>query len=474
MKKLIFSMLLATASTTVAMAQQDGTLRLTLDDAINIALSENPTIKVADQEITKQEYAKKGTLANLLPSVDFSAAFNRAIKQQVVYMGGDMGGLGSLGSNSSTDGEGSDNKAEASSEAANKGFKMGRTNTWSLGFSGSMPLINAQLWKQLKLSADEVEMAVEKARSSRLSMVSQVRQSFYGVLLAEASHQAIKENYDNAQQKYTDIKQKYEHGLSSEYDLIRAEVAVKNVEPNLLDAENSITLAKWRLKALIGIDLDTDITLADSLENYTDTLYAEYPKVDTTMVAGSSAMRQLDIQGRELLKARDIAKAAYYPTLNLSLSYQWNAMANDFKFKNYMWNPYSVLAVQLNIPLLSFGRRHYSLQQTKVQISQLQLTRIDTERSLMLGVRQYSDKMLTGIKQYDSANEGVSLARKGYDIATKRYDTGAGTLLEVNDSQLALTQAQLSRSQAIYNFLVAKAQLDETMGIDYTPTSENK
>ena len=197
-------------------------------------------------------------------------------------------------------------------------------------------------------------------------------------------------------------------------------------------------------------------------------------KVDTTMVAGSSAMRQLDIQGRELLKARDIAKAAYYPTLNLSLSYQWNAMANDFKFKNYMWNPYSVLAVQLNIPLLSFGRRHYSLQQTKVQISQLQLTRIDTERSLMLGVRQYSDKMLTGIKQYDSANEGVSLARKGYDIATKRYDTGAGTLLEVNDSQLALTQAQLSRSQAIYNFLVAKAQLDETMGIDYTPTSENK
>lgn len=108
------------------------------------------------------------------------------------------------------------------------------------------------------------------------------------------------------------------------------------------------------------------------------------------------------------------------------------------------------------------------MKQTKVQIDQLALTRLDTERNLMVDVRQSVDKMRTGIRQYESACKSVDQARKGYDIAVKRYDTGAGTLLEVNDSQLALTQSQLNRSQAVYSYLVAQAQLDETLGTEYT------
>lgn len=139
----------------------------------------------------------------------------------------------------------------------------------------------------MSISSDEVELAVEKSRQSRQSMVSQVRQAYYAVLLAQASHNALQENYDNAKKKYTDIEQKYGQGLSSEYDLIRADVAVKNVEPSLLDADNSIVLAKWRLKALTGMDLDTDIECVGSLNDYADKLCADYMSVDTTMLAGN-------------------------------------------------------------------------------------------------------------------------------------------------------------------------------------------
>ena len=442
---------MALASTAVAQ-----TTTLTLDDAVRIALSDNPTVKVADSEITKQEYAKKGTLANLMPTLDFSAGYNRTLKKQVMYMG-DMKGFGG----------GSSEGTEAAS-AMRDGIKVGMDNTWSAGFALSLPLVNAQLWKQLSISADDVELAVEKSRQSRISMVSQVKQAYYAVMLAEASRDALKENYDNAKKKYDDINQKYQQGLSSEYDLIRADVAVKNVEPSLFDAENSIVLAKWRLKALIGVDLDMSIDCTGSLNDYTDRLYDGYMKVDTTMLAQNSSLRQIDLQQRQLLKSRDVAKSAYYPTLNLSFAYQWNAMANDFRFKDYRWNPYSTLGLSLNIPIFSGGRRYNSLKQTKVQIDQLALTRLDTERNLMVGVRQSVDKMRTGIRQYESACKSVDQARKGYDIAVKRYDTGAGTLLEVNDSQLALTQSQLNRSQAVYSYLVAQAQLDETLGTEYT------
>ena len=410
----------------VAAAESDSTLNLTLDEAIEIALSDNPTVQVADWEITKQEYAKKGSLAELFPTIDFSATYNRTIQKQVMYMGGDdMPGMG--------EGE------------MSEGIKVGRNNVWSAGFSATLPIISAQLWKQLAISADEVELAVEKSRSSKLSMVSQVRQAFYGVLLAKDSYVTFKENYDNAMSNYVDIKQKYEQGLSSEYDLIRADVSVKNAEPSMFDAENAIVLAEWQLKALIGVDLALDIDCAGSLGDYEGDLYADYLSVDTTMVAGNSSLRQLDLQHQQLVETRKQAQAAYYPTLDLTFSYQWNAMAEDFKFKDYRWNPYSMLGLTLNIPIFSGGKRYNTLKQTKVQIEQLSLTRYDTQ----------------------SAAKGIEQARKGYEIAEKRYATGAGTLLEINDSQLALTQAQMNRSQSIYDFLVAKAMLDETMGTDY-------
>lgn len=457
MRKTVFRriVLLLAVGAVSASAQQTApsgaALDLTLESAIEIALSENPTVRVAEHEIEKQEYAKKGTLASLFPTVDFTANYSRAVQKQMMYLGGGMPGGGS---------------GEESGGGMPDGIKIGRNNTWAAGFSAAMPIINAQLWKQLGLSADEVELAVEKSRSSRLSMVSQVRQAYYGVLLAEDSYDVFKESYGNSLKKYIDIKQKFEQGRVSEYDLIRADVAVKNIEPSLLDAQNAVMLAKWRLKALIGVDLNMEVNCAGKLSDYEDKLYADYMEVDTTMVAGNSTLRQLDVQRKQLSKARKIAQAAYYPTLNMAFSYQWNAMSENFKFKDYRWNPYSTLALSLNIPIFSGGKRYHNLKQTGVQMKQLELSRYDAERNLTVAVRQYVDKMKTGILQYRSASQGEELARKGYDIAVKRYDTGAGTLIEINDSQLALTQAQLNRNQAVYGFLVAKAMLDETMGVE--------
>lgn len=427
-------------------ASSDSTVYLNLDKAIEIALDSSPIVKVADKEITKQEYSKKGVLANLFPTLDFSANYNRTIKKQVMYMGGSMPGMEGGG---------------------DTGFEVGRSNTWSAGFAASMPIVSATLWQQLSVSSDAVELAVEQSRSSKLSMVSQVKQAYYGVLLANDSYTVFKETYDNAMENYVDIKRKYDQGLASEYDLIRADVSVKNAEPSMYDAQNSIVLAKWRLKALMGVDLDMLIECEGNLMDYVDSLYADYMSVDTTMIAGNSSLRQLDIQHSQLVKSKKIAQAAYYPSLNLSFSHQWMAMSDNFKFGDYRWNPYTTLGVSLNIPIFSGGSRYSNVKQSKIQLEQLELNRIDTERNLMVAVRQYVDQMKTSIKQYQASSDGVSQAKKGYDIAVKRYDTGAGTLLEINDSQLALTVSQNNRNQAIYSFLVAKASLDETLGTDY-------
>ena len=135
---------------------------LSLEDAIRVALSENVSVKVADKEVERTGYARKGTYASLLPQVSGSGSYQRTIKKQVMYMDFDIGG--------SEGGSGGGSSA---------GFEVGRWNTWSAGITASMPIINVQLWENLRVSGQSVELAVEKARSSRLEAVNQVKQAYF-------------------------------------------------------------------------------------------------------------------------------------------------------------------------------------------------------------------------------------------------------------------------------------------------------
>ncbi len=442
---LILCLLLATPLLTQATepAGQQPSLQLTLSDALEIALNENLTVRIAGEEIRRQEYARKGTYADLFPQIDFVGDYQYAIRKQTMYM--DLGSAGDA------------------EEESSGGIQVGRDHTWSAGFTAPVPVVSASLWKSLKISGYDVELAVEKARSSRIEMRNQVKQAFYSVLFAGESVNVFREAYDNALRNYQDIEAKFEQGLESEYDLIRADVNVKNAEPDLYNAENSLELAHWRLKALIGIDLERPIECVGSFAEYETNLYGSFLATDT-LLNDNSDLRQLDIQYNQLKKTKEMQIAEYYPTLDASFSYLWNAMANDFRFKNYRWDPYAFVGVSLKVPLFSGGKRYNQVKQTSIGIRQMEWQRDEIQRNLRVTLKQYHDEMNTSIKQYHAARKGVEQAEKGYYISVKRYDTGDGTLLEINDSQLSLTNARLNLNQSVYNFLIARAELEKTLG----------
>ena len=252
-------------------------------------------------------------------------------------------------------------------------------------------------------------------------------------------------------------------GKVAGYDLIRANVTVKNSEPNMLQAENALVLAKWQLKALLGMDLDINIECEGQLTDFEKDLFGDFLSTDTTL-ANNTDLKQMDLQAKQLEKTLTMQKFDYLPTLSLTGLYQWTAMNNDFKFKDYMWNPYSMVGVSLSIPIFSGGSKFYKIKQTRNSIEQLSLQREDTQRNLQLAIKQYIDNMNTCVKRFDASQKGVEQAERGYMISQKRYDTGAGTLLEMNDSELALTQAKLNFNQAIYDYMVAKADLEKVLG----------
>lgn len=427
--KLVMALVGAIVLVTPLRAQD--TLQLTLDKALEIALSESLTLKVADMEIKKSEYAKKGTYSALFPQIDFSFNYQRSIKKQTMYMG-------------------------------DQSFQIGRNNTWSTGFSAAMPLVNVSLWKSLQITGMNVELAIEKAKSSKEDLIDQVQQAFYTALLAKDSYNVYKENYDNAVRNYEEVKSKYANDRTSKFEVIRSEVTMQNAETSVYDSQNSIILAEWKLKALLGIDLQIPIVCLGNLIDYKETL-AEYVDPNAS-IENNSTIKQLEIQERILEKTYKMQIAKYYPTLNLSLNYQWMAMSENFKFSQYIWSPYSTGAIGITIPIFSGGKRYHDVKQAKVQMEQLALQKEDAIRNLEVGVKQAVNSMETCLKQYNAANKSLEGAQLGYEIALKRYEIGSGTLLELQDSQLALLRSKLTLNQAIYSYMMAKSSLEKVLG----------
>lgn len=434
---------------------------ISIEQALEIALSENASVKVADMEVLRTGYARKGSYASLFPQIDGNAAYQRTIKKQVMYMDFDMPGMGG--------GEGdSSSSSSSSSSAAASGFEVGRWNTWSAGVSASMPLVNAQLWQSLKISDMDVELAVEKARSSKLEMVKQVKQAYFACLLAKEAFGVYKSVYENALSNLEQTQRKYNAQKASELDLARAKTSLANAIPNVFDAENSVVLSLWQLKAVMGVDLSEEIDVDGTLLDYDDELLEVSVCMEQPDLSGNSSLRQLDIQAQQLAASIKAQEYASLPSIALSFSYSMNAMTNDFKFNTYRWSPYSYVGLSLQVPIFAGGKRANAVRQARVQADELAVQAQETERQLRIAIRQCLNTMDTAVKSYSSALSAVESAAKAYDIASKSYSVGKNTLTDLNDAQLALTQARLTSSQAVYNYLVAKANLESHIGADFT------
>lgn len=418
--------------------------KITLDEAIEIALSESNTIKIADMTIEKTGYAKKGAYSALYPNISATGNYQRTLKKQVMVM--EMGG-------------------QAMS------IEVGTSNNVTAGVTAAMPLVNAQLWQSLKLSAIDVELAIEQARSSKISLVSQVKQSFYAVLLAKEAYKVYKDVYDNAQKNFEDIEKKYSVGKASEFEYLRAKVNVNNAEPEVFSAENAVVLAIWQLKAIMGIDLATELDIEGQLSDYTEELLASaLNTTDTVSFENNTNLLQLRLQDKMLSHTIKMTKFQYIPTLSAQFAYNYNAMGNTFDMN---WNPYSVVALSLNIPIFDGFSKRNNIRQYKKTQDILRLNIEDTERNLNIALENYRDKMNTSVKRFTAAEATLEMAQKSYNISEKMYELGKATLVELNDAQLALTQAQLTMSQAIYQFMTNKAAIDELMGVEYIIEEEN-
>ena len=467
---------------------------LSLEDALKIALSENTSVKVADMEIERQQYARKGSYAALLPQVSASGMYSYALKKQKVYFGSDKqdddgesssgGGMAGMMASLMSPimyyieqlyaGTGvpfvpyvDPNQGQQGSGGSSEPMEMGRTHSVTFGLSAQMPVVNFQLWESLRLTGDQVELAVEQARESRLGTVASVKQAFYGILFAKEAYKVYNSVYENAVENFRLTEMRYNAAKASELDLTRAKANVAAAIPNLYNAENSVELALWQLKAVMGVDLDRNIDIAGTLEEYAGQMFSDIAEGERASLDGNSQLRQLAQQAEMLSRQIRMQQYAYLPTLALTFSYSYLTQSDIFNLSQWKWFPSSTVGLSLSIPIFSGGQRYHAIKQTRVQADELDLQRENAERQLRIGIRQSLGTMDTAMRTYDASKEALTSAEKAYDIAVKSYQLGKSTLTDLNNVELTLTQSRLAVSQAIYNFVIAKAGLEQTLGYDF-------
>ena len=397
-------------------------MRLTLPQALDLALSENPTVKVAEMEVQRYDYVKRQTWGNLLPQISASGSYTRSIVKS------EMRG----------------------------GISFGADNTFAVQGDLSLPLFAPSVYRTLKMNDAQMATAVEAARASRIDLTAEVKKAFYNILLAEQSVQ-------------------YKHGLASEYDLLTAQVQLSNLKPTILQTENSIKLAKLMLKMYLSIPEDVEIEVVGELDALRDDVLAGTDGL-TTDVTDNSDLRSLELQEEVLRRSLKAANAGRMPTLAAfgSASYTGNDM-EPFNFggaaatddSRYFWTHPISVGLQLSVPIFSGLTKMNRSRELKNQISQLSLQRSYARQQIDVQVRSALNDLLTARETMYAQELTVEQARKAYKISDTRYRAGAGTILELNSAQLSQTQAQLNFSQAIYDYLSAKAEYDRIVGREH-------
>ena len=438
----IFAGILLAASNIYAQADSVD-LVLTLDKAVSMALQNNYDIRIAQLSIQKAEEQITEAYSGAWPRLSFSGQYTRNLKSPVLFIP------------PNTPFNPSPNTLT---------FSIGAKNSYNLGLTLSQTIYDPRLGTAVSIAKKYSQYSDLSNESAKDDVIAQVKESFYSVLLSKKLVDVNEQGYKVAKANYENTGALYKQGAASEYDYLRAEVQLANVKPMLIEARNNLQLAKNALKNLLALDLNTKIDVEGEFK---------VEKVSPDLIERSNeilkdknpALQKLSLQKLILEENVDIEKAAYLPTLSAFGNYAWQTQDNTFNFNNYNWANTITVGLSLTYTLFDGFKRSARIQQAKIDVENLEVTKNKTEAGLKISLMQSKLKMEEALDRIQAQEKSVQQAKRALEIAQTRYREGVGTQLEILDTQNSLTQTRINYEKAVYDFLIAKTEWEKVLGI---------
>jgi outer membrane protein TolC len=279
-----------------------------------------------------------------------------------------------------------------------------------------------------------------------------VGRAYYDAVLAEEAVRVADTSVAVATTHVTATEDRYDAGLVSEYDVLRAKVQLTNLETARRNARNGRDAAKWRLLTFLDMPPTTELALTDRLK-FEPTRF----DLDESLGLASAQrpeLRQLELSrviGEESVK---MARGGDNPTVVLSANFKEYAQAFSIDFGED-WSDQTTLALAVSWPLFDGFATRARVGKARAALARAGFAKIQAEEGVDLEVRASYESLLTLEATVRMQKDNVDLARRGLDIAQARYDAGLMSNLEVLDAQAALTQAELGYFQSLHDYELA-------------------
>ncbi len=412
-------------------------ITLTLEDSIKLALEQNPFYLAEKAKEGQASYLVREAVANFFPALNAQGMHILDKKVMTIEMPSFFPGM-----------------------PAQK-IKLDFTRNYQFSLSFSLPLsAGGRLVSGYKQANYNLMSTKEAIRQSMQETVFNVKKAFYGYLLARKFVEVSEEAVGLADKHWKNVKSLYDVGMASKFDLLRSEVQVANLKPQLIRAKNGLSTAELGLKTLLGLDLKQPIEVKGELS------YKEFEaNVDadaTRALANRPEMNQLKFQQQMAAEMLKMARGAYLPTLAIGGSY--NYWGDQFKFRKDSWESYYSVNLVLSIPLFNGFVNSAKVGESKAMLKQLDYSRKGLSEMVKFEVQEAVLSLEQAKESLLSQEKNVEQAHEAARIADLNYAEGLATNLDVSSAQVALTQAKTNYSQALYDYALALAQLEKAIG----------
>ncbi len=434
-KTILLAVLLIFWTVTFSFPQEK--LTLTLEESIHLALSQNPYHLAAEERLETARAKLREAVAGFLPSLDSQGLHTLAEKLFVLEFPSFIPG-----------------------EPPQR-ISMDFTKDYQFSLSFSLPLFTGGRltsgFKQAKYGLRSTEEAV---RQSKHITVFNAKKAFYGYLLAQDFVKVAEEAVEVAEKHLKNVKSLYEVGMASKFDLLRSEVQVANLKPQLIRARNNLKIAELSLKTLLGLDLSQPIEIKGYLtyEPFEPDLEESVSRAMLKRPEISQLRYQKQMAGQGL----KLARASNLPTLAVSAAY--NFWADQFNFRKDTWQSFYAVNLVFTIPLFNGFATSARVAQSRAMIKELDFTQKGLIDIIEFEVRQAILRLQEAKESLLSQEKNVEQAQESLRIAELNFSEGLATTLDISSAQAALSQAKTNYSQALYDYVISLAELDKAMG----------
>ena len=457
---------------------------MTLNDAVQIALKQNPDILNAIQQIRLTRGQLIQVAAQALPQLVINSSYNQ--QQEDLTTNGRGGSAGSAI-------ELIDTRGRSVSSVAIPNPNGGRPTVISLGSVGSSAVQN-QTWNiqfqatqlifdggatisGIKAGSAAYDSAFFSLRSIIDNIVSQVINQFYQVILNRALIVAQEQNVALLQQQVKDQQNRYEAGTVPRFNVLQAEVALANAMPPLIQAQNAYRISTYQLVRLLGMDYPRGHP-SEVPFNVVGTLGYSPRKIDTDDSIRIAIARNPSLKAQrqtilQLASNVNVQIAGWFPSINANAGYEFtnslasqnlsNTVSGWFFGATSTWNVWDGGA--------TYGR----VTQAKAQLMQSKNNYDNGIRQVVLDVQQAISNLQQAQETIDSQTASVVQATEALRLSKERLDAGAGTQLDVLNAQVQLLTAQSNVLQARFDYIAAMSSYELALSLDtqYVETFED-